>query len=621
MSTTRHRRRGRKRVPHGLTYNPPNRSTKRTVRQAAGPSGVTLPVENADVARMFRQIAELLEIQNANPFRVRAYQNAARVLESLAEPVAELAHGGPQAIEALPGIGADLAAKVMEIVRTGTLRMLTELEQQVPAGVAAFMRIPGIGPRRGLTLCKALNVNDLSELRRAAREGRVRELPGFGKRSEAKLLRELRAQVPQEDRLLYARAEQYAKSLLRWMQGSHAVGRTEIAGSYRRQQETVGDLDLLVTARDHTAAVQRFIAFPEIAEVLVQGPTRAAVRLNSGLQVDLRVLDDANFGAGLYYFTGSKAHNIAVRRLGQRRGLKINEYGVFRGQQQIGGRQEEEVFTAVSLPWIPPELRENRSELEAAATGTLPRLLEPTELRGDLQCHTTSSDGRDTLEVMAEAAEALGYEYLAVTDHSPAVRVARGMDPAGFRQQWKAIDRLNTRLRKLTVLKGAEVDILANGSLDLDDETLAALDVVVISLHSKLDLPQEAQTQRVLRALRHPSVDILAHPTGRLIGRRRGAIFDFNAVVSAATDYGVALEVNAQPTRLDLDDVSCRTAIKHGAAIVVSSDAHAAQELTFMRFGVGQARRGWAQKDDVLNTLPLKELLKRLHGIGKHQGQ
>ncbi len=599
---------------------------RRRAAQPAGRRAVALPgmaiasataetsqVENAEVARIFREVAELLEVQRANPFRVRAYQNAARIIESLPRPVAGIAREGPEALDALPGLGADLAGKVMEIVRTGTLAMLGDLETQAPEGVAGLMRVPGIGPRRALVLCERLGMHDLAGVERAAREGRIRDLPGFGEKSEAKLLRELRARPAGAPRVLRAVAAQYGESLLRWMAISAAVDHAEIAGSYRRLRETVGDLDLLVSSQDHAGAVARFVAFPEVDEVLAEGPTRASIRLRSGLQVDLRVLDAGSYGAGLHYFTGSKPHNIAIRRMGRERGLKISEYGVFRGRRQVGGRAEEEVFAAVGLPWIPPELREDRGEIEAAAAGRLPALVEVADIRGDLQCHTTSSDGRDTLEAMARAAEALGYEYLAVSDHSPAVRITGGMDAAGFRRQWKAIDRLNAKLRSLTVLKGAEVDILADGSLDLDDATLAALDLVVVSLHSKLDLPRDEQTKRVLRALRHPSVDVLGHPTGRLIGRRRGAALDLEAVARAAVDHGVALEVNGQPDRLDLDDVACRAAIRSGARIAVSTDAHGTPELGFMRWGVAQARRGWAEKGDVLNTLPLDALLARLH--------
>jgi DNA polymerase (family 10) len=376
----------------------------------------------------------------------------------------------------------------------------------------------------------------------------------------------------------------------------------------------VGDLDILVTGRARGAVVEAFTSAPGVARVLARGTTRAAVRLGSGLQVDLRVLGPESFGAGLFYFTGSKAHNVAVRGIARAAGLKINEYGVWRGKARVAGRTEEEVLAAVGLPWIPPELREDRGEIAAAREGRLPDLVTLDDLRGDLQCHTTDSDGRDDLEAMARAAEALGHEYLAVTDHSPSVRVTGGMDAAGFRAQRRKVDKLNAKLGKLTVLAGAEVDILADGRLDLDDATLAGLDVVVISIHSRFNLPEAEQTRRVLRALAHPAADILGHPTGRIIGRRAGIALDFDAVARAAADHGVMLEVNAQPERLDLDDLAARAAVERGVRLVIGSDAHAAAELGFLRWGVDQARRGWVEKRDVANALPLPRLRKFLHG-------
>jgi DNA polymerase (family 10) len=399
------------------------------------------------------------------------------------------------------------------------------------------------------------------------------------------------------------------------------VQRAEIAGSYRRRRDTVGDLDILVTCHRGTPVVPAFVGYPEVEQVLAEGPTRASVRLRSGLQVDLRVLAEASFGAGLYYFTGSKPHNIAVRRLGQQRGLRINEYGVWRGTRRVAGRTEKEVFAAVGLPWIPPELREDRGEIEAAAEGHLPSLVELSDIRGDLQAHTTDSDGRDSLADMARAAEELGYEYLAITDHTQAVRVTGGLDRAGFRRQMKRIDRLNGSLRKLTVLKGAEVDIHPDGSLDLDDATLEALDLVVVSVHSAFDLPERDQTRRVLRAIRHPAVDVLAHPTSRLIGRRGALRLDLEQLARVAAEEGVLLEVNAQPDRLDLDDVAVRAALGAGATLVISTDAHAVAELGFMRWGVDQARRGWAERERIANTRPLAALLKLLRrGRGKPAG-
>ncbi len=574
-----------------------------------------MDVENAEVARIFRELADLLDLQGANPFRVRAYRNAARTIEELAEPVAQVARAGPRALDALPGIGADLAAKIQEIVRTGSLEALAEAGRAVPRGLAGLMQVRGLGAKRARALYDAIGIASVKQLERAARAGRIRQVPGFGARTEAKLLEELAAGgAGGERRMLRSVAAQYGEALLGYLRDVPRVRRADIAGSFRRARDTVGDLDILVDAAPRSPVAARFVAYPEVAEVLAQGPTRCSVRLRSGLQVDLRVLPAESYGAGLYYFTGSKAHNIAVRRLGQLRGLKINEYGVFRGDRRVGGAKEDDVFRAVGLPPIPPELRENRGEIEAAQAGRLPRLVELADIRGDLQLHTTDSDGRESLDAMARAARTLGLDYVAITDHTKAVAVVGGMDPAGFRRQRKRIDRLNAALQRLTVLQGAEVDIHPDGTLDLPDEALRALDVVVISIHTAFDLPERRQTERVLHALDHPAVDVLAHPTGRLIGRRGPMRLDTERIFGAAAERGIMLEVNAQPTRLDLDDVLCRAAIEAGCRLAISTDAHAADELRFMRWGVDQARRGWARRADIANTLPLARFRKLLHG-------
>jgi DNA polymerase (family X) len=570
-------------------------------------------VENAEIARLFREMAELLEVQGANTFRIRAYRTAARVVEEHTEPLAGLVEHDGTALQELPGIGADLAGKIGEIVRTGSFKALRELQHKAPKGAVELMRVPGIGPSRARVLAERLGIRSVAGLERAAKAGRVRALPGFGAATEEKILDELAARGSGEHRVIRAVAAQYGESMLAYLRAIPGVRRADIAGSFRRGRETVGDLDILVECTDGQAVSDHFVAFPEVREILAHGSTKASVVLASGLQIDLRVLDARSYGAGLYYFTGSKAHNIAVRRMGQKRGLKINEYGVFRGTKQIGGRQEVDVFRAVGLPWIPPELREDRGEIEAAQQRKLPALVELQDIRGDLQMHSTDSDGRVSLEAMAEAAEAMGYEYIAITDHGPLMRMVRGLDDAGVRRQRKRIDKLNAKLRKLTVLAGAEVDIRADGTLDLKDGTLAALDVVLVALHVKLDLSPAEQTERVLRALTHPSVDIFAHPTGRLINGRRGARFDFDRVVDAAVEHGVMLEVDAQPERLDLDDIAVRSAVQRGARISIDTDAHSPNELRFMRWGVDQARRGWAEKADVANTRPLSRFLKLLH--------
>lgn len=570
-------------------------------------------MENAEIARLFREMAELLEIEGANAFRIRAYRNAARVVEEHTEPVAALAGGDGKQLRALPGIGVDLAAKIQEIVRTGGLKALRQARRQAPRGAVELMRVPGIGPSRARTLAETLGIRSVAGLEKAARAGKIATLKGFGAASEQKILTELAARAGGERHISRAVAAQYGESMLAYLRAFKGVKRAEIAGSFRRGRETVGDLDILVECTNGQAVSDHFVAYGEVRETLAHGPTKASVVLRSGLQIDLRILDATSYGAGLYYFTGSKAHNIAVRRIGQKRGLKINEYGIFKGKKQIGGRDELDVFKAVGLPFIPPELREDRGEIEAARRKQLPKLVTLDDIRGDLQMHSTGSDGRATIEEMARAAQDLGYEYIAITDHGPMMRVVQGLDDAGFRRQRKQIDKLNAKLRTLTVLAGAEVDIHPDGRLDLKDDTLAALDIVFVALHAKLDLPPDKQTERVLRALSHPHVDVFAHPTGRLINQRRGAQFDFDRVVKAAVDHGVMLEVDAQPERLDLDDVSVRAAIQAGATIVIDTDAHAPAELRLMRWGVDQARRGWAARSDVANTRPLSRFVKLLH--------
>ena len=572
-----------------------------------------MAMTNEEIAQRFLEIADLLEIEDANPFRVRAYRNAARVVGEHPERLDQVARSDPESLKELPGIGDDLAAKIVELVRTGRLEMLHELEKRTPPGVAELMRLPGIGPSKARALHDALGITSLAALRRALELGHVRELPGFGERTEARLLAALVAREAEgERRALRAVAAVPAEAIADALRAAPGVEACDIAGSFRRGRDTVGDLDILVAAGDGEPAIETFCSLPDVRSVLARGGTKATVRLATGLQVDLRVVPPDSYGAALLYFTGSKAHNIALRRQAQRRGLLLNEYGLHREKKRIAGRTEEEVYRAFGLPWIPPELRENAGELEAAARHALPRLLELADIRGDLQAHSTDSDGRDDLAAMAGAAEALGYEYLAMTDHSPAVRVAGGMDAAGFRAQARRIDRLNAKLRKLRVLKGAEVDIRADGSLDLDDATLARLDVVIATFHSRFTLPPREQTRRLVRAVSHPRVNIFGHPTGRLIGRRPPSAYDFGAVVKACAEHGVAMEIDGQPERMDLDDQLARLALQAGVKLVISSDAHSTVELGFMRWGVSQARRAWAVKKDVLNTLPLERLLRAL---------
>jgi DNA polymerase (family 10) len=558
-------------------------------------------------------VADLLEIQGANPFRVRAYRGAAQTVRALPRSLHELVRDGED-LSKLGGIGRDLAGKIAEIVETGSLPLLDELGRKTPPSLAELLRLPGLGPRRAQVLHEALGVEDLEDLARAARDGRVRALPGFGAKTEQTLLTAIAKDAATERRTLWPVAEAVARDLVKVLEAQPGVGRVEVAGSFRRRRETVGDLDILVTCARGAKVSDRFVAYEDVREVLAHGPTRSTVLLRSGLQVDLRVVPQVSYGAALHYFTGSKAHNIAIRKLGVRRKLKINEYGVFRGDRRVAGRTEREIYRAVGLPYIEPELREDRGEIEAARRRRLPRLIELGDVRGDLHTHTTATDGRAGIEPMAAAARKLGYAYLAISDHTQAARVAGGLDAKAMRRHLARIEKVNAKLRGIRLLKAAEVDVLVDGSLDLPAEVLRELDVVVCAVHSGFGLSRRKQTERLLRAMDDVHCQVLAHPTGRLLGEREPYAVDLERVIEAAAERGCALEINAQPKRMDLPDVWCKAAKEAGVKLVISTDAHSVEQLDTMRLGVGQARRGWLEADDVLNTrswAALRKLLRR----------
>jgi len=565
-------------------------------------------MDNVDVARLLDEIADLLEIESGNPFRVRAYRTAARTIEALGQPLATLVRRDPAALEELPGIGKDLAGKIVEIVTTGDLGLRRELVAKVPESLVLMMRVAGVGPKRARAFYDHLGLQTIDDLEAAARSGKLHTLRGIGELLERRILQGCAEARARSSRFRLAEADAHAAPLVAYLREGVGVTAIDIAGSLRRRRETIGDIDVLAASKDPAAVAERFVSYPEVTKILAKGETKCAVRLRSGMQVDLRVVAPESYGAALHYFTGSKAHNIAIRTLGVKRKLKISEYGVFRGARRIGGRTEEEVFRAVGLPWIAPELREDRGEIDAARDGTLPRLIDLGDLRGDLHVHTDASDGANTLREMVEACVARGYAYVAITDHTKAVRVAGGLDRADFRRQRRSIEALRKEVRGIEILQGAEVDILEDGSLDLDDEALAELDVVVAAVHSKFNMNEATMTARVLRALAHPRVNVFAHPTGRLLGKREPYAIDMAKIVAAACKQRVLLEINAQPERLDLSDTLVRMARDAGAAFVIDTDAHRTSELDFMRYGVDQARRGWCSARDVANTRPLEEL-------------
>ena len=570
-----------------------------------------MPVENTEIAALFNRFADLLEIEDANPFRVLAYRNAARTVGGYSRSIAQLVSEGRD-LDELPGIGKDLAAKIETIVQTGRLLQLERIEKRTPRALSDLMQLPGLGPKRVKLLYRELHIRSAEDLQRAARSGKLAELPGFGAKTVSKVLQGLTRAEPQSQRLRLDRAEQIAEPLVAWLHGIRGVKSVDVAGSFRRRKETVGDLDILVTCGRDSPIMQRFLEYEDVAEILSQGDTRSTVRLRSGLQVDLRAVPRESYGAALYYFTGSKEHNIAVRRLAVARKLKINEYGVYRGVRRIAGRSETEIFRSVGLPYIPPELRENRGEIAAAQQQRLPQLVTLADIHGDLHSHTNATDGNASLKQMATAAQALGYHYLAITDHSRRLSVAHGLDRRRLLVELDAIDKLNNGYRDFRLLKSMEVDILEDGSLDMPDEVLQRLDLVVGAVHSGFTLSRRRQTERLVHAMHKRYFNILAHPSGRLIGEREPMGFDMQKVMDAAKQYGCYLEINSQPQRLDLNDIYCKAAKDLGLKLVISSDAHSTDGLKLMRFGVDQARRGWLEPDDVLNTLSLERLLAAL---------
>jgi DNA polymerase (family 10) len=572
-----------------------------------------LPVTNTEISNIFNQMADLLEIEGANPFRVRAYRRAARTVSGYTHSMAELVREEEDLTE-LSGIGEDLSAKIKEIVETGRLAKLEEVKSRTPADLTRMLNVAGLGPKRVKALYEELGISTLAELEQAAAEGRIQELHGLGEKIEQQILKDLQREDRQDDRVRIDVAEEIIHPLVRYLRSLEGVERVEVAGSYRRRKETVGDLDLLTTSDRGKEISDRFVNYEDVVNVLSQGETRSTVEFRSGMQVDLRVVPEESYGAALFYFTGSKEHNIAIRNLALDQGLKVNEYGVFREEERVAGESEAGIYDLLGLAYIEPELREDRGEIEAAQKGTLPDLVTLEEIRGDLQCHTEASDGKATLREMAEAAQALGYDYLAITDHSAYIGIVQGLDEEGLAAQIEEIDRLNEELEGFRLLKATEVDIMENGDLDLSDAILARLDLRVCAIHSKFNLSREAQTERIIRAMDNPYFNILAHPTGRRIGKRAPYAVDMERVLDAAQERGCFLEINAQPERLDLDDVAARMAKERGVKLAISTDAHRPAALDLMRYGVDQARRGWLEAEDVLNTYrweALKGLLRR----------
>ena len=570
---------------------------------------------NSRIADIFDEIADLLEFQGSNPFRVRAYRNGARIIRDLPEPVTAVLANATRQLTDLEGIGKDLAEKIQTLVETGELRQHQELLEQVPATVLDIMRVPGLGPKKAAALYKELNIVTLDQLKAACEAEQVRQLKGFGAKTEQKILHGISIAAAANERVYWAEADEVAQDVKSHLSSCPSITQLELAGSYRRGKETVGDLDILVVSADAAEVMNRLAEYADLSDVIGRGDTKMSIRTQKGLQIDVRVVPAESFGAALQYFTGSKDHNVVVRGLAKQRGLKINEYGVYRidGDEEvyIAGATEAEVYATLGLPCFPPELRESRREFEWAAVGELPELISVDDIRGDLHMHTTATDGRASLEEMVAAARVRGLSYIAITDHSKRVSMARGLDSKRVLAQWKEIDSLNEQWQgEFLVLKGIECDILEAGGMDLPDDVLAQADWVLASVHYGQQQSREQITQRILGAIENPTVTAIAHPTGRILNRREAYEVDIDAVFSAAAKHGKLLELNANPARLDLHDVHCAAAKSHGIPIVINTDAHSIDGLDCMRYGILQARRAGLTKQDVANTRTWPQLQK-----------
>ncbi len=575
---------------------------------------------NTRIADIFDEIADMLEFKGANPFRLRAYRSGARTIRHFSEPIATVAADDSRKLTDIDGIGKDLAAKIETLLETKKLPMHEELKEEIPETVFAILRIPGLGPKKAAVLYKEMGIESLDQLKAACEAEEVRALKGFGAKTEKVILDGIpfAESAASQTRILWAQADEIAENLLEHMKTCDGIRQMEMAGSYRRRRETIGDLDLLVTCDDGEVVMDHFGEFDEVEETIVRGGTKMSVRLGSGLQIDLRVVPDESFGAALQYFTGSKEHNVVVRGLAKQKGMKVNEWGVYSTEgdndgEQLAGKSEKEVYAVLGLPEFPPELREARHEFDWAEQGELPELLELSDIKGDLHMHTVATDGKGTILEMVKAAKQRGIKYIAITDHSQRVSMANGLDPERCLEQWAEIDEINKELgRSFKVLKGIECDILEKGGMDLPDETLAQADWVMASIHYGQQQSRDQLTKRMVDAIANPHVSAISHPTGRLLNKREAYDIDLGAVMDAAVEHGKFLELNAHPKRLDLNDTYCAMAKERGIPIVISTDAHSTAGMDMMRYGILQARRAGLTKADVANTRTWTQLKKLL---------
>ncbi len=571
-----------------------------------------MTIYNSEIANTFNKIADLLEIEGENQYKIRAYRQAARVIENLSPSLDELVKNGED-LTKFYGIGKELAKKIEELVKNNELKFLKNLEKRIPGSLLEILDIPGMGPKKVGILYRRLNITSIEDLKAAVLNGRLKHISGFGPKTEEKILKYIEKFQTEGKRFRFSIAEEIAHNITKYM--NDVRWRFEIAGSYRRKKETVKNLNIVIAIEDNNLyeeVINRFVNYEDKKEIIIKNNTKSSIRLRCGMEVHLNVVNSDSFGAAIYYFTGSKEHNMVVKKLAQKNGFKIDEHGVFKENLKVAGKSEKEIFSILNMDYIPPELRENRGEIQNALIGSLPDLITSKDIKGDLHIHSYYTDGKNSIEEIALFAKKLGYEYIAITDHTKMLKMVHGLDERKLIKQMEEIDRLNERLDGITILKGAEVNILEDGSVDISNDVLRHLDITVFSVHSNFNLSYEKQTYRILKAIENPYFYILGHLTGRLIGQREPYNIDIEKIFKQIKEKGGFLELNSQPDRLDINDIHCKMAKEMGIKVVISSDAHHIDNLKFIRFGINQARRGWLEKKDVLNTLSLSELKKTL---------
>ena len=573
-------------------------------------------MKNREIAKIFYGISEYLKVDDI-PFKPQAYEKAAITIETLEEDVAKIyREGGLKELEKIPGVGKSIAEKIEEFLKTGKIKYYNELRKKLPVDLAEISSVESLGPKRAKILYEKLGIRNLKELEKAAKAGKIAPLFGFGKKTEENILEGIEFVKRSHGRFLLGEILPKVKEVYEKLENLKEVESLDMAGSIRRMKETIGDADFLAISRKPAKVMDFFVSLPGVVKVWGKGTTKASVRMREGFDMDIRVVSPKQYGSALQYFTGSKEHNVVLRRVAIDKGMKLNEYGLFRGAKMLAGKTEEEIYKKLGMRWIPPEMRENRGEIETAIKGKLPELIELKDIQGDLHVHCNWDGGADSIEELAEAAMVMGYKYIGISDHTKFLKIEHGLDEKQLEERNKEIDKINTKYKiqntKFIILKGCEANIMADGSIDIDDKSLAKLDYVIAGVHSQMKMTRDAMTDRVIKAIRNPHVDIIAHPTGRILKRRDEFQVDFEKLLKVARETGTILEIDAYPERLDLNDINIKKAKEAGVKMVINTDAHHKDQLRFMEYGISQARRGWAEKKDIINTWPVEEFLKAM---------